>query len=254
MATIRQQFRGATVTALAVHGSLTTRQVQALLLPGASHRAVQARLTRMSERDVVQQLSGHLGVTCWAATPNGLAEFGIALPAVKNVGPSTARHGHVVSEVVIALQQRGDRVTTERELRQAALLRLKAFGFATKTDGGRVRILLDGSRAPNTSEGTQEWLNAWTPEHLPDLCVEPQAPGHLSWAVEVELNSKATHLIDQKLNWYRTQASQYSGVVYYCGSPSVTRSVQRAAERTGVTDILRVYLLPNSFLDRAVQA
>lgn len=254
MSTIREQFRGATVSALAVHGSLTTRQVQALLLPEASHRAVQARLTRMSERDVVQQLSGHLGVTCWAATPKGLAEFGIALPAVKSVGPSTARHGHIVSEVVIALQQRGYRTITERELRQAAALRLKESGFATKTNGGRVRILFDGSRVPNTAEGTQEWLKDWTPEHLPDLCVEPSDPGHLRWAVEVELNSKATHLIDQKLYWYRRQASQYSGVVYYCGSPSVARSVQRAAERTGVTDILRVCLLPHSFLDRAVQA
>lgn len=169
MATIRHEFRAATLSALAVHGSLTTRQVQALALPEASHRAVQARLVRLSERGVIQQLSGHLGVTCWAATTKGLAEFGSALPLVANVGAATARHGHIVSELVIAFQQAGNRVTTERELRQAAALRLRKVGFSTRGHGHKVRVRADGSRVPNTAEGTAEWLSDWTPEHLSDL-------------------------------------------------------------------------------------
>lgn len=252
MTTTRHDFVGTNLAALAVHGSLTTRQVQLVALPDSTHRAVHARLIRMRDSGLLLQLSGHMGVTCWSATERARQKFDIELPAVTTVGAATARHGHVVSEVVIAMQQRGEQVTTERQIRQAAVTRRETAGFTTASDGKRVRTLPDGSRVGRTREGIEEWFREWTPQHLPDLCVEPSCRGGQRRAVEVELNAKLTHLIDQKLRWYQSQRSQYGAVLYLCGSPSVERAVRRAADRTGIGAALQVSTLTQSFLDRAV--
>lgn len=254
MTSTRQDFVGATMTALAVHGSLTTRQIQMVVLPDSSHRAVYARLMRMRDKGLLLQLSGHMGVTCWSATERALGELDIELPAVTAVGAATARHGHVVSEVVITLQQRGEQVTTERQIRQAAVARRETSGFTTATDGRRVRIFPDGFRIGRTREGVEEWFRVWTPQHLPDLCVEPSFRGGPRRAVEVELNAKLTRLIDQKLRWYQSQSSQYGAVLYLCGSPSVERAVRRSAARTDIGAALQVSTLTQSFLDRAVMS
>jgi hypothetical protein len=261
------RFRLAVIEAVAAHGFLTAQQISRVTGQEASEAAMSKRLQRM-QRDGLIKPCDVGPLRCWVATRQALAHIQSELPVVERIGASTARHALVTADVAIWLGSLGHGVTTERQLRLADRRRRDREGY-TRVDRAdveqKVRVLPDGSRVRISDPcALRRWLDAWMPEHRPDLVLERFA-GHLE-AIEVELSVKKPLLIQRKLHWYAKRQGRatlpqnhhplrpgadtteevhgYAAVHYLCGTEAVARAVHRAHQDAAPDLRLHVELIP----------
>ena len=233
----QREFRLNVSSMLAAHGFLTTPQLRALTGSDATDQAINKRLRRMANDQLVEQRQV-LAVRCWVASKSALAMLGSPLPYLDGIADGRARHSLTVAQVAAEFSSAGWGITTERELRQEEVTHRDEAGYrAVRRDGTvrDVRVLPDGSRVRYGSQhAIVDWDVAWSPKHRPDLVAHDEddpREDHRIIAIEVELTLKSQARLIDKLSWY-VRSSRYPEVLYLCASPQIANAVLKAAATT----------------------
>ena len=194
----------------------------AAVLLGTSTAAATTRLNRLAEGGLVNRRDPFPGEPRWyQMTGKGLAHIGNPLPTP---GVNLSEYKHDVGVAWLWLAARGG-----------------TFGALAEVVGARRLRSLDGSRERG-AEPAGVRLGGFGPHgrerlHYPDLVLRT-ADGRRV-ALELELTPKSRTRLEKILAGYAADP-RFAGVVYLVESRAVARSVQAAARRLGVSDLVHL--------------
>ncbi len=205
---------------LAEHRLALPAHVAVLLDTSAS--AATARLNKLANAGLIKRQSAFPGQPRWyQIRHDGLAVIGSSLPAP---GVNLREYKHDVGVAWLWLAARNG-----------------TFGPLDEIVGERRLRSRDGSREPG-AEPVGVRLGGFGPHgherlHYPDLVLRT-ADGRRV-ALELELTSKSRTRLEKILGGYAADP-RFAGVVYLVESRAVARSVQAAARRLGISDLVHL--------------
>jgi len=158
--------------------------------------------------------------TGWIRSWRPFAEAGVWYPAgAKRPKVRELNHQLSVVALVVDLERAGEKVITEREMRQDDVIAVDT--------AQRWSIELSALRSSTALE---------RPTHRPDFAVQRE---HELEAFELELSQKSRARLERLLGAWARQG-RYGQVRYLCASGAIARAVQVASERAGAGRVARV--------------
>jgi hypothetical protein len=205
---------------LAEHRFLLNEHAAAL--GGVTQQTANRRLTRLVESGYARREPGFRGQSpLHLITYGGLRALGSKLPTPR---PDLQNYEHDVGLAWLWLAARNGTFGPLREILAERTLRSREGSRAQGAEHFAVRL---GGRGPGGRESV----------HYPDLLLTT-ADGRRV-AVELELSGKERTRLETILSGYGADP-RIAGVVYLVESQSVARSVERAARKVGVSDLVRL--------------
>lgn len=192
------------------------------MLLGTSAAGATTRLNKLATAAMLKPQPAFPGEPrCYQITSRGLATIGSSLPAPK---VDLRAHEHDVGVAWLWLAARGGTFGPVREITSER--RLRSHDGARDRDHEPLGVRLGGF-GPHGRERL----------HYPDLVLRT-ADGRRV-ALELELTPKSRARLETILGGYGADP-RFDGVVYLVDRPAVARSVQSAARRLGIAELVHV--------------